>query len=96
MGEQVMVMDETLLTRERPELTDSIQAEPECECMVCDLPLGSPHGPVEWRVTVHFPGPYPEPGDADMLLCEHCMNDWVHGEWPEPYDNFVVVRCTRV
>lgn len=51
-------------------------SEIECECMVCHLPFGAVHGPVEWRLTVHFPGPYPEPGDETMLLCTPCYEDW--------------------
>ncbi len=74
---------------------DHFSQEIECECMVCDLPLGSRHEPLEWRVTLHFPGPYPAPGNSDMLLCTHCKDDWVHGEWAEPDNNFNVVRCER-
>lgn len=48
----------------------------ECECMLCHLPLHVKHGPVEWRLTIHFPGPYPEPGDETMLLCAPCYADW--------------------
>lgn len=73
-----------------------LSAEIPCECMVCDLPVGVPHEPVEWRVTLHFPGPYPLPGDEVMLLCDHCRNDWVDGDWPAPYDNFHVTACVRV
>ena len=67
-----------------------------CECMLCDLPCGQDHGPVLWRMTLDFPGPYPAPGREDMLLCEHCKNSWLADDWPEPYDNFTVVRCVRV
>lgn len=70
--------------------------EVSCECMLCDLPLGQTHGPVQWRVTVDFPGPYPFPGREDMLLCDHCKNSWHADDWPEPYNNFIVVRCLRV
>lgn len=48
----------------------------ECECMLCHLPLGEPHPPIEWRYTVRFPGPYPEPGVETMLLCDPCKRDW--------------------
>lgn len=84
----------------RPEtVTDvdvDLDREIACECMVCDLPLGQPHEPVEWRVHLHFPGPYPMPGDEVMLLCDHCRDDWVDGSWNPPYDNFRVVSCIRV
>ena len=83
-------------TQERTELKVDIDKEIECECMVCDLPLGAKHEPVKWRVTLHFPGPYPYPGDSVMLLCDHCRDDWVDGEWDPPYDNFQVVSCVRV
>jgi len=63
-----------------------------CECMVCDLPEDAEHGPVERKVVLFFPGPYPNPGEAAMLLCEHCKEDWVHGEWDSPYDNFIVTQ----
>lgn len=48
----------------------------ECECMVCHLPPNAVHGPVEWKLTVHFPGPYPDPGEDTMLLCTPCFEDW--------------------
>lgn len=73
-----------------------IDVEIACECMVCDLPMGAVHEPIEWRVRLHFPGPYPLPGDAVMLLCDHCRADWVDGEWPSPYSNFHVVSCVKV
>jgi len=75
---------------------EQFSQEIACECMVCDLPLDSRHEPIEWRVTLHFPGPYPNPGISDMLLCAHCKDDWVHGDWPEPYNNFTVIRCIRL
>jgi len=83
-------------TQEHTELKVDIDKEIECECMVCDLPLGAKHEPVKWRVTLLFPGPYPYPGDSVMLLCDHCRDDWVDGEWDPPYDNFQVVSCVRV
>lgn len=70
--------------------------DPACECMVCDLPLGVSHGAINWNVVLWFPGPYPKPGEVDMLLCDHCKNDWVHGEWDPPYDNFIITQCTPV
>lgn len=48
----------------------------ECECMVCHLPLDAAHGPVEWRLTVHFPGPYPATDKETMLLCTPCYEEW--------------------
>lgn len=48
----------------------------ECECMLCHLPFGQPHPPIEWRYTVRFPGPYPAPGEETMLLCDPCKCDW--------------------
>lgn len=68
----------------------------KCECMVCDLPLDSDHGPITWRVYLHFPGPYPLPGDSVMLLCAHCKDDWVDGDWDPPFNNFSVVSCFHV
>jgi len=70
--------------------------EPSCECMVCDLPEGAEHGPIRWNVVLWFPGPYPKEGEADMLLCDHCKDDWVDGEWEPPFDNFIVTQCTPV
>ena len=67
-----------------------------CECMLCDLPAGDLHGPVEWRLSLYFPGPYPYPGTSDMVLCDHCKTDWTEGNWSEPYNNFRVVRCVRI
>jgi len=67
-----------------------------CECMVCDLPEDVEHGPVEWKVVLFFPGPYPKAGEAAMLLCEHCKEDWLHGEWDPPYDNFIVAQVVPV
>ena len=52
------------------------RSDVECECMVCHLPMGRVHGPVEWKLTVHFPGPRPEPGQETMLLCTPCYEDW--------------------
>lgn len=69
--------------------------DPACECMVCDLPPEVGHGPVEWNLALWFPGPYPT-GEVDMLLCNHCKNDWIDGEWDPPYDNFIITQCTRV
>lgn len=67
-----------------------------CECMLCDLPVGATHGPVEWSVTVDFPGPYPFPGRDVMLLCTHCKESWLADDWPKRYDNFIVVRCVPI
>lgn len=78
------------------EPAEDLGHEPACECMLCDLPAGQEHGPVEWKVTVLFPGPYPYPGVSDMLLCTHCKEDWLGDDWPEPYGNFRVIRCLRV
>lgn len=41
-------------------------------------------------------GPYPLPGDDIMLLCDHCRDDWVHGEWDPPFNNFQIVSCVKV
>lgn len=78
------------------ELRVDFGAEIPCECMVCDLPLGEKHEPVRWFVRLYFPGPYPEPGESVMLLCDHCRDDWVDGEWEPPYNNFEVVTCVKV
>lgn len=74
----------------------ALSDDPACECMVCDLPLGVGHGPVVWNLVLWFPGPYPKNGEADMLLCDHCKNDWVDGEWDPPYDNFIITQCLKV
>ena len=58
----------------------------ECECMLCHLPLDEPHGPVQWKLTFRFPGPYPEPGTATMLLCDPCFRDWV--DHPDEFGGF--------
>lgn len=79
-----------------PALRVHLGDDPACECMACDLPDEESHGPVEWNLVLWFPGPYPKTGEADMLLCDHCKNDWVDGEWDPPFDNFIVVQCTRV
>lgn len=50
--------------------------EIDCECMLCHLPLSRQHDPVQWRVVVHFPGPYPAPGDEAMLMCDECKVQW--------------------
>lgn len=73
-----------------------VDHEPSCECMVCDLPLDAAHGPVEWKLVVWFPGPYPHPGESHMLLCDHCKTDWVDGDWDEESGRFVIIQCTRV
>lgn len=49
----------------------------ECECMVCHLPVDEEHGPIEWKLTWRWPGPFPEAGVATMLLCDPCFRDWV-------------------
>lgn len=67
-----------------------------CECMVCDLPEGADHGPVAWKVEIFFPGPNPGPGESPMLLCLHCKEDWVHGDWDPPFDNFIVLHVFPV
>lgn len=72
------------------------RSEPACECMVCHLPIGVAHGPVEWKVVLWFPGPYPYEGSSHMLLCDPCKDDWLDGEWDPPYDNFLVMQVTRV
>jgi hypothetical protein len=48
----------------------------ECECMLCHLPPGEPHGPIRWKLCFRFPGPYPTPGASTMLLCDECFQDW--------------------
>ncbi|MBX3104981.1 MAG: hypothetical protein KF867_08395 [Cryobacterium sp.] len=72
------------------------KASRECECMVCDLPLEVKHEKVQWSVTVWFPGPYPKAGETEMLLCDHCKNDWVDGEWDEVNGNYIVVGVSKI
>ena len=74
----------------------NLTPSPTCECMVCDLPPEVDHGPVQWNLTLWFPGPFPHEGEADMLLCDRCGNDWVDGEWDPPYDNFIITQLTRI
>ncbi len=78
------------------DLDVDLDREIDCECMLCDLPNGVHHGPVQWRVHLYFPGPYPTPGDEVMLLCGHCRDRWVDGDWPPPFNNFYVVSCVGV
>lgn len=49
----------------------------ECECVLCHLPVDEPHGPIEWRLTWRWPGPFPEAGIETMLMCNLCFQDWV-------------------
>ena len=58
----------------------------DCECMLCHLPPGLPHGPVEWKLTFRFTGPYPKPGLATMLMCDPCQKDWVNH--PQEFGGF--------
>lgn len=85
-------MDEALMNIS---FTAQARDTPPCECMACDIPLAHQHGPVSWKLSIHFPGPYPLPGDVVMLLCDHCMQEWTQGDWPEPYDNFVITSCVN-
>lgn len=60
------------------DLNDSVfDGDIECECMACHLPLDEEHGPVRWKLTWYFPGPYPLPGTETMLLCTPCYEDWI-------------------
>lgn len=57
---------------------DSEGNEIPCECMLCDLPMDAVHEAVEWKLTFRFTGPpAQEFGEATMLLCDHCLRDWV-------------------
>ena len=59
------------------EIADIVgQDDIECECMLCHLPFGEPHPPIEWRYTVRFPGPYPEPGESTMLWYDGTDTVW--------------------
>lgn len=58
----------------------------ECECMLCHLPRGQKHGPVQWKLTWRFPGPYPKPGTATMLMCNLCYLDWLNH--PDEFGGF--------
>lgn len=49
----------------------------DCECMLCHLPVGAKHGPVKWRLTWTWPGPYPTPGTDAILMCDPCYHDWI-------------------
>lgn len=62
------------------DLASILEDEVECECMLCHLPEGDPHPPIEWRYTVTFPGPYPEAGTETMLLCNPCLQDWIENQ----------------
>lgn len=85
-----------------PTTTPAATSEPDlatripCECMVCDLPLEAAHGPVEFRLGIWFPGPYPLTGETEMLLCAHCTADWRDSDWEPPLDNFVITHLTRI
>ena len=66
-------------------------APPECECMLCDLPLEESHAPVTWMLEFEFNRPPAvEFGLGSMLLCDHCLQHWVeesdqHGGTPVRY-----------
>lgn len=49
-----------------------------CECMLCDDPEGHDEMPVEWRLVWMFNrAPAVEVGEGVMLLCDHCLRDWL-------------------
>lgn len=62
------------------DLASILDDEVECECMLCHLTEEDLHPAVEWRYTVTFPGPYPEPGTETMLLCDPCLQDWLENQ----------------
>lgn len=67
-NQEELVTETTEMHRSDPtvDLDVDLSHEIECECMVCDLPIGDKHEPVEWRVRLHFPGPYPGPCPAKV------------------------------
>lgn len=49
-----------------------------CECMLCDEPEGHDDMPVEWRLIWRFDRlPAVEHGEDIMLLCDHCLHEWL-------------------
>lgn len=70
------------------ELDSALGHDIECECMVCHLPPGTLHAPVEWKLTWCFPGPYPAPGTDVMLMCDECHQDWI--DHPEELGGYPV------
>jgi hypothetical protein len=77
-----------LIEAERIEITSLVNGKDvECECMLCHLPIGAEHGPVEWKLTFRFPGPYPKPDLATMLMCDECYRDWA--DHPEEFGGFL-------
>ena len=66
--------------REAIDSCDQIHDRPptECECMLCDLPFGKPHEEVRWRLVWLFErAPARKLGEATMLMCDHCVEEWL-------------------
>jgi len=61
------------------DLSDAILAgDIECECALCDLPLDFKHEPITWKLLWRFTGPPAAVrGEYWMLLCDHCLHEWV-------------------
>ena len=60
-----------------------------CECMLCDMPDGHDQMEVCWRLVFEFNRPPAvEHGRDVMLLCGHCLNEWVSD--PDFYGGDVV------
>lgn len=82
-------VDERILIDELHELIDA--NPPDCECMLCDLDIGSQHKPITWRLVFEFNrAPAAEYGQDVMLLCDHCLHHWItypdeHGGDPVRY-----------
>lgn len=57
----------------------SADGEIACECMLCDDPEGHEQMPVLWRLVWDFSRPPAVKFRlADMLLCDHCLHDWLN------------------
>lgn len=60
-----------------------------CECMLCDFPDGHTEMEVRWRLIFDFNRlPAVEHGQDVMLLCDHCLNDWINN--PDDFGGDVV------
>lgn len=76
MSSQQVVLDADSDTGELEHV--DIGRELDCECMLCDLPFGVNHEPVQWRLVWDFNrSPAVEHGESSMVMCDHCFRDWI-------------------
>lgn len=61
-----------------PDVDSTVEDRIACECMLCDDPDGHDEMAVEWRLIFDFNRlPAVEHGEGIMLLCDHCLHDWL-------------------